>query len=119
MNLRRESIPPPAVAEPGLLLPGNRFVTLKVPVVIGRDPDPARGAPGSAPLSVAEPSLSKTHLAVSFGPGGFRITDLHSSNGTIVEVAGTQTPCAPGVEVIVPQGAALIAGALVIEVVGP
>lgn len=118
-DLRRESLPAPTVAEPGLVLPGNRFVSLAAPAVIGRDPDPTRGAPGAVPVPVAEPSLSKTHLAVSFGAGGIRVTDLHSSNGTIVELAGQRTPCAPGVEVIVPQGAALIAGALVIEVVGP
>ncbi|HWL44885.1 MAG TPA: FHA domain-containing protein [Ilumatobacter sp.] len=119
VNLRREAVPPPAATEPGLVLPGGKFVALTTPVVLGRSPDPSRGPAGAVAVPVAEPSLSKTHLAAAATTGGVLVTDLHSSNGTVVEAGDGRARCEPGVAVFVPWGAALIAGALVIEVVGP
>lgn len=119
VDLQPDSAPPPPPNEPGLVLPGGTFVTLTAPAVIGRDPDPAHGGPEAVPVPVADPSLSKTHLAISFAAGGFHVTDLHSRNGTFIEVSGARTRCAPGVELAVPSGAVLVAGALVIEVMAP
>ncbi len=119
-RVRRDApIRPAPTGVPALVLPGGRTVPLTTPLVLGRDPDPRHGAPGAQPLVVTEPSISKTHAAISLVAGEIVVTDLHSSNGTVVETGSQRLACVPGQPVAVRPGSALIAGALIIEVVGP
>lgn len=92
------------------------------PVLIGREP---AGQPGEDPTSlhpILDPtrSVSKTHLLLSPTPGGVRIVDRHSSNGTEIVVAGVTTPVVPGVATDVPDGATVRVGdrSFVVEWVG-
>ena len=85
--------PPPAflvrVHPPGPTL-GRRYGLGTAPVVIGRVPECAVYDP--------DPSVSRTHARVEFGPDGrFRVTDLGSTNGTYVNHARVDSaPLAEG-----------------------
>jgi hypothetical protein len=90
-------------------------VTLDRPVLIGRAPaaDPA-AVPAPRLLTVQSPSqdISRTHLRVAFVDGQITVTDLHSTNGTIVVApsSGTQQRIAPGGTVEVELGSVLELG---------
>lgn len=54
-------------------------------VTIGRDPD--------CEIVINDPTVSKFHAELRRVPGGFCITDCHSTRGIIID--GAQTECAP------------------------
>lgn len=94
--------PRPLTERPVLRRPDGIVVALDRPVVIGRNPDAQAALAGSVPLSIEDPSVSKTHASISAGTGLVVVTDLHSTNGTRVEVDGIQTACDPGVPRTIP-----------------
>jgi hypothetical protein len=91
-------------------LPDGRTVVLDRPVIVGRNPDPALGPPAALPVAIADPSISKTHAVITPADGQVWVTDLHSTNGTAVDTAGTVAPCAPGERCRVEPGGTIVAG---------
>ncbi|MFT3852169.1 MAG: FHA domain-containing protein [Ilumatobacteraceae bacterium] len=112
-------VPTPAAAlapQPALVLADGTNLALVSPVVLGRDPDLGAAPAGSRPLAVADASLSKTHAVVVASDGQVMVTDLHSTNGTAVQFAGTSVRCTPGEPTPVPLGAVVVAGAVTVTV---
>lgn len=111
----------PAVSRPAarvvFALSDGRRVTIANGGVVGRNPRPDLAAPGASLVPVDDPSLSKSHL--TFGPsdGGVWVVDLHSTNGTSIEVGNVITRCEPGHRVSAPLGAVVIAGDVRLPVV--
>lgn len=79
-------------------------------LLIGRDPQPSPQLPAARCMPVADLSLSRTHLAVETGLRGAWVTDLHSTNGAVVSVAGRAVSCPPGQRVEAPSGAVVTLG---------
>ncbi|MEO6116814.1 MAG: FHA domain-containing protein [Pseudolysinimonas sp.] len=75
--------------------------------VIGRDPSEAPGAYAHRiTLADTEKLLSRAHLEFGLeGDGQFWISDLHSTNGVVLERPG-QAPqrCLPGYRVVIQAG---------------
>lgn len=97
---------------------GSRWV-LNRPVVIGRDPDQARGD-GYDVLALPDLSrrLDKTHLLVERSESTVWVTDLDSATGTaIVGPDGVRTPLAAEVRSAVPIGSTIECGARRLTVV--
>lgn len=84
------SAPEPSAPEPPaapMLRPSHgQAVPLDRPVVIGRAPKPQPGLDNPALLTVQSPShdISRTHAQVVPDGEVLRVTDLHSTNGTIL-----------------------------------
>jgi hypothetical protein len=75
--------------------------------VIGRDPSEAPGAYAHRiTLSDTEKLLSRAHLEFGLeGNGQFWISDLHSTNGVVVERSGQAAQrCLPGYRVVIQPG---------------
>jgi pSer/pThr/pTyr-binding forkhead associated (FHA) protein len=73
-----------------LELPSGSRQPLDVPVVLGRAPSVA-GVPASALphlVTLVGDDISRNHVRVAVEGGTVVVTDLHSSNGTIVVVPG-------------------------------
>lgn len=92
-------------------------VTVDRPVLVGRAPDPARLGGDATPklMTVPSPShdISRTHLKVEPVGRTVQVTDLHSTNGTVLvtgpvggdpSVAGQRHPLVPGEPVAVQPG---------------
>ena len=64
----------------------GRVATFSSSVVVGRR-ELSSGEPGQSTLILADRMVSSQHLAISPGPGegSFELTDLSSSNGTVVD----------------------------------
>ena len=103
---------------PSIALPDGRVLPLTPAIVVGRGPDVARGPLGAAPLAIADPSLSKTHAVLEADASGVWVTDLHSTNGTALEVGGSTARCAPGVRTPLPPGAIVRLGDVVVAMRG-
>ena len=101
-----------------VVLPDGRTVRLDRSLVVGRNPDPRMGAVGAVSVPVAEPSVSKTHAAIDLVDGVVWVTDLHSTNGTRIEIGGALTLCVPGKRTRVDTGGAILAGDIRIDVRG-
>ncbi len=79
-------------------------------VVIGRNPAALDELPGARLVAVGDPALSKSHLAIRAQGSAVEVCDLSSTNGTLVDAAGLQSPCVAGVWRSVPGGATIVAG---------
>ena len=88
-------------------LPDGRTIEIRETTVVGRNPSPPADAPGAATVSLADhtKSVSKTHAMVQARDGLVWITDLHSTNGTVLTNpagesltthAGNPTPAGEG-----------------------
>lgn len=108
----------PAGGTPMLVLPGGRSVPLHRPVVVGRNPDPARGGASAVPIAIADPSISKTHATIDVVDGTVWVTDLSSTNGTRVEAHGATAACTPGQRRRVDAGSTIVAGDVRLHVRG-
>lgn len=108
---------PRPLARLAFALSDGRRVAIANGGVIGRNPRPDLAGPGASLVPVDDPSLSKSHL--TFGPadGGVWVVDLHSTNGTSVELGNVITRCEPGQRVSVPLGAVVVAGDVRLAVV--
>lgn len=88
-------------------LPDGRTIEIRETTVVGRNPSPPADAPGAVTVSLADhtKSVSKTHAMVQARDGLVWITDLHSTNGTVLTNpageslathAGNPTPAGEG-----------------------
>lgn len=68
----------------------GEFVDITGPIVVGRSPDPAKGPAGAIPLRVLSPGndISRRHLLIEAREWNVVITDLGSTNGTVVRSPG-------------------------------
>lgn len=80
-----------------IVLADGRQVPLGSSARLGRDPGVDPTDPTALLIRVDDPakSISKTHVSVAVVTDGILITDLHSTNGTIVRSAGTSVVLAP------------------------
>ncbi len=72
------------------------------PAVIGRDP--------TADIIVASPSVSLRHGLLTPDDGGWRYTDLHSTNGSALARGDVVEACPPGVALPIEAGDRLLLG---------
>ncbi|ACQ80019.1 FHA domain containing protein [Beutenbergia cavernae DSM 12333] len=84
--------------------------------LVGRSPGAREGEDVDAFVAVADRSVSKTHLLVEIADGVVTVTDRASTNGTVLETPGGTRPCAPWIPEVVPIGARVRFGALVLVV---
>jgi hypothetical protein len=91
-------------------LPDGRNVQIRETVVVGRHPSPPSDTPTAASVSLVDhtKSVSKTHAMLHVRDGMVWITDLHSTNGTVltnptgeivVSTAGNPMPAGDGWQV--------------------
>ncbi|MFT2692468.1 FHA domain-containing protein [Clavibacter zhangzhiyongii] len=88
---------------------GTERIPLDVPVLVGRRPRPPRIVRGAPPRLVAVPSplgeISGTHLSVRQEAGAIVVTDLDSTNGTVVLAPGAERlALRPGESLVVVPG---------------
>lgn len=100
---------PPAPATFAVRLPSGDRVTLDLPVVIGRRPALQRVASGAEPRLVAVPSptqeVSSTHVRIEQSGDAIVVTDLRSTNGTVVTGPAGARRLRPGESAVVLAGA--------------
>jgi pSer/pThr/pTyr-binding forkhead associated (FHA) protein len=84
-------------------------VALDVPLVIGRRPAQQRVASGAQPRLVTVPSprqeVSSTHVRIEQSGDAVVVTDLRSTNGTVVTGPGGARRLRPGESAVVLAGA--------------
>ena len=87
---------------------------------IGRDPVVgAEPVTHLVPLTDASKSVSKTHLEFTLADGGLWVCDLHSTNGSSIEHAGTRTALVAGEWVRAEPGAIVHVGSRTFRVEAP
>ncbi|MFT4123776.1 MAG: FHA domain-containing protein [Microbacteriaceae bacterium] len=88
-------------------------------LVLGRAPGPAAELRGCRALVLGgDDSLSKAHLLVEPEEAALAVTDLGSTNGTVVgELAGARRPLPPGERRRLPVGTVLELGDCVLTVI--
>ena len=82
-------------------------------LVLGRNPVVDPSWPAAVPMPVADlqKSVSKTHVALTLMPGGVRVDDLMSTNGTVVvSPDGQPVPVQPNHPVLATDGASVVFG---------
>ncbi|MDQ0743630.1 hypothetical protein QFZ62_000938 [Clavibacter sp. B3I6] len=89
--------------------PDPERIPLDVPVIVGRRPRPPRVVRGPAPRLVTVPSplgeISGTHVALRQESGAIVVTDLDSTNGTVVLAPGVERlALRPGESLVVVPG---------------
>jgi len=88
-------------------------------LLVGRDPAVDARWPDASLVSVfdATKTVSKTHAVFNLDPNGLSVTDLHSSNGTIVEdESGNETDAQPDLPIHVSDGSSVVLGDFVVKV---
>jgi FHA domain len=102
-----------------VVLPDGRTfaIGLGEGLVIGRSPivDPA--LPSAALVTVADPSLSKTHATIGKDDTGVWLVDHHSTNGSSVSTNGTTQACQSGLRVTLTHDAQLVLGEVLVRLV--
>ena len=91
----------------------GQVVDVDRPVIIGRAPVAPAADADAILLTVPSPShdISRTHVRVAPGPQGLDVTDLHSTNGTIlVSPDGAAVRLAPGERVRLEAGSTIDLG---------
>lgn len=100
---------PPAPATFAARLPSGDSVALDVPMVIGRRPAFQRVASGTEPrlVTVSSPTqeVSSTHVRIEQSGDAIVVTDLRSTNGTVVTGPGGARRLRPGESAVVLAGA--------------
>ena len=81
-----------------LVLPTGTPVSLTEEVVlVGRRPSRSSAFPGAQLVEIDDGTVSKTHLRLEKDGEGWRVVDLHSTNGTVLMSSdGAETEIAPG-----------------------
>ena len=105
----------PAPASARIILSDGNQLDLVGTVRIGRAPGPAPGGAHAELVTVASPNqdISRTHVQISASDGKVLVTDLQSTNGTILVRPGTDMArerLAPGQAISVPLGSLLELG---------
>lgn len=100
---------PPPRATFAARLPSGDTIALDVPVLIGRRPAPPRVDSGVGPRLVAVPSptqeVSSTHVRIEQSGDAVVVTDLRSTNGTVVTGPTGARRLRPGESSVVLAGA--------------
>lgn len=100
---------PPPLATFAVRLPSGDRAALDVPVLIGRRPVPQRVGDGAEPrlIAVASPTqeVSSTHVRIEQSGDAVVVTDLRSTNGTVVTGPAGARRLRPGESVVVLAGA--------------
>ncbi len=97
-------------------------IPLDAPAIVGRRPRPPRVVRGVAPRLVAVPSplgeISGTHLGLRQDAGVIVVTDLDSTNGTVVLAPGAEhLALRPGESLVVVPGTRIdIGDGVVLEI---
>jgi len=99
-----------------LVLPDGRRLDVAAGLVIGRDPAASGEWANCLPISIDDPSLSKTHLVVVPSPSGLDVIDLHSTNGTRISSSNRDWDCESGIRTNTGSGSQIHAGSTVITV---
>ncbi len=111
---RRDAVPvDPAQSHLRLVTSFGQVVDVDRPVIIGRAPAAPASDPGATLLTVPSPShdISRVHVRVAPGRQGLEVTDLHSTNGTIlVSSDGSAVRLVPGESVPLEAGSTLDLG---------
>jgi hypothetical protein len=120
---RRTRQPEPAAPRLHLDLSTGGREVLDRPLIIGRAPQSERVSDGNVPrlVSMTTPNqdISRTHVRVAVEGGTVVVTDLHSRNGTMVQLpgkapqqlrAGEPTPVTIGTVIDLGDGATLTVG---------
>jgi len=109
LSLTQPVVPPAAPATFAARLPSGDNVALDVPLVIGRRPALQRVASGAEPRLVTVPSptqeVSSTHVRIEQSGDAIVVTDLRSTNGTVVTGPGGARRLRPGESAVVLAGA--------------
>jgi hypothetical protein len=105
VRIVRDGVPFPA----GTGLPDPERIPLDVPLIVGRRPRPPRIVRGPDPRLVTVPSplgeISGTHVALRQESGAIVVTDLDSTNGTVVLAPGVERlALRPGESLVVVPG---------------
>lgn len=80
--------------------------------VLGRDPQPLEASDATIVVGIDDPTVSASHALAELRDGQLLITDLASSNGTVVlDGDGHEQHCPAGVPVAVTEGSAIELGA--------
>ncbi|MCX6501577.1 MAG: DUF805 domain-containing protein [Microbacterium sp.] len=101
-----------------LALPDGRVLPISGAVYVGRAPAAPVGEPSAllVPVDEAARSMSKTHGRISLTPLGLQVTDLHSTNGTVLTRPGhAPVSLAPGVAALATDGATVRFGDWAVE----
>jgi len=120
---RRTAEPEPAAPRLFLDLSTGTRESLDRPLVVGRAPSAERVSDGNVPrlVSMTTPNqdISRTHVQIAVEGGTVVVTDLHSRNGTTVQLpgkapqqlrAGEPTPVTVGTLIDLGDGATLTVG---------
>ena len=113
---QQPTVQQPAVQQPSTVrLTFDDGVTrvLTGTLVLGRNPVVDPSWPAAVPMPVADlqKSVSKTHVALTLMPGGVRVDDLMSTNGTVVvSPDGQPVPVQPNHPVLATDGASVVFG---------
>ncbi|GAB3581495.1 hypothetical protein GCM10027406_22770 [Leifsonia lichenia] len=114
---------PPAPAQYAIRLASGEVFELDLPVLIGRRPTAPRIDSGAPPrlVAVASPDheVSSTHVRIEQEGDAVVVTDLRSTNGTVVTAAtGNESRLRPGQSVVVLSGTTVeIGDGNIIEIV--
>jgi predicted component of type VI protein secretion system len=101
-----------------LVLPDNRQVTVSGAIFLGRNPSSA-GRENATVLAVIDPnkSVSKTHAVIDGDGESMWVTDLNSTNGTVViRLDGTEILVEPNERTQVSPGDSVLLGEYTIQV---
>lgn len=120
-DLPRSDVPiaddpaPDVLPEIELVLPNGPRVELTRPVLLGRAPEASRFVGGEAPRLVSVPNpekdVSGTHVEVRPAGSHVVVTDMNSTNGTVVTLPGQPAfRLQPGTGVPVPAGSVIELG---------
>ncbi|MCL2317016.1 MAG: FHA domain-containing protein [Actinomycetia bacterium] len=110
-----DPVPDPPTPAARLSFGPNMSVPIDGAVVIGRAPQsPPQERARLVKVNSPSHGLSRSHVRIEPAGGGFRVSDLHSTNGTVVQRPDEQpVPIEAGVPVIVPVGTVLELGGAV------
>ena len=105
---------PPAPARFAVRFPTGDSYLLDAPLLIGRRPTALRVASGREPRLVSVPSpdqeVSATHVRIEQEGDAVVVTDLRSTNGTVLTIAGERVRLRPGQSQVVLTGTAVDIG---------
>jgi len=100
---------PPRPAAFAARVPSGDTIALDAPILVGRRPTLQRVEPGVPPRLVTVPSptqeVSSTHARIEQSGDAVVVTDLRSTNGTVVTGPGGARRLRPGESVVVLAGA--------------
>ncbi len=109
--------PRPQASRWWLDVDGHEPVAITARMVLGRAPQLSSASEQPVPIGGGTPTLSATHAAIEIINDQLTVTDLGSTNGTVIVTdEQDEIECIAGVPVSVPEGATIELGELVITI---